>query len=159
MFFRTWKMINFLYGIGQIMLFVMIPFSLHRASMMQLRMKYDDSLYMINLCWAPPYFGSRVALGLLMAHSSRSASLRTMLHRKPSSIGIKNFTQRITLWLIIKICSFTYILDIQDLTMMSSYCANLSYIKIGINLFCMNILIFVGGSWLFRWRDVHHGED
>ncbi len=137
----------------------MIPFSLHLASMMQLRMKYDGSLYMRNLCWAPPYLSSRVTLGLLMAHSSRSANLISMLHTKPSSMGIKRFIQRITLWLIIKICSFIYILDIQDLTMLSPYCANLSYIKIGINFLYMSILIFVGGSWLFRWGNVHHGED
>jgi hypothetical protein len=72
----------------------MIPFSLHLASMMQLGMKYDDSLYMRNLCWAPvPYLSSRVALGLLMAHSSKSTNLRTMLHTKPNSMGIRRFIQ------------------------------------------------------------------
>jgi hypothetical protein len=72
----------------------MIPFSLHLASMMQLvGMKYDDSLYMKNLCWAPPYLSPRVALGLLMPHSSKFTNLRTMLHTKPNSMGIRRFIQ------------------------------------------------------------------
>jgi len=99
--FCTWNMIMFtcmmfFYGIDQKVEFVMTPFSLHLASMMQLGMKSNNPLHMGNLCWAPPCLN--LALGWLMAHSSRSTNLGTMLHIKLGSMGTRRSTEWTTLY-------------------------------------------------------------
>jgi hypothetical protein len=93
--FCTWNMIMFtcmmfLYGIDQKVQFVMTPFSLHLVSMMQLGMRFDNPFHRGNLCWASPCLS--LALGWLMAHSSRSTTL--------GSMGTRRSTQYTTLYVV-----------------------------------------------------------
>jgi hypothetical protein len=81
------------YGIGQKMQFVMMPSSLHLTLMMQLEMKFDGPQRKSRLCWAQTYWNSRVALGPLMACSSRFANLGMMEPTKFGSMGVKISTQ------------------------------------------------------------------
>jgi hypothetical protein len=69
-----------LYGIGQRVKFVMIPFSLHLALMMQLEMRLVEERVMLG---AQIWWNSKVALGSLMAHSSTFKNLRMM---EPTSL-------------------------------------------------------------------------
>jgi hypothetical protein len=101
--FCTWNMIMctcmiFFYGIDQKVKFVMTPFSLHLASMMQLGMRSNNPRHRGNLCWAPPCLS--LALGWLVAHSSRSTNLGIMLHTKFGSMGIRRSTQCTTLYVV-----------------------------------------------------------
>jgi hypothetical protein len=50
------------------------------------------------LCWAPPCLS--LALGWLVAHSSRSTNLGIMLHTKFGSMGIRRSTQCTTLYVV-----------------------------------------------------------
>jgi hypothetical protein len=57
------------HGIGQIMLLTL---------MMQLNMRFDGPQHKNGLCWAQTYWNSTVALGSLMACSSRFTNLGMM---------------------------------------------------------------------------------
>ncbi len=101
--FWTWNMIMFtcmmfFYGIDQKVQFVMTPFSLHLVSMMQLGMRSNNPFDRGNLCWAPPCLS--LALGWLMAHSSRSTHLGIMLHTKLGSMGTRGSIQWTTLYVV-----------------------------------------------------------
>jgi hypothetical protein len=101
--FCTWNMIMFtcmmfFYGIDQKVQFVMTPYSLHFVSMMQLGMRFDNSLHRGNFSWEPLCLS--LALGWLMAHSSRSTNLGTMLHTKLGSMGTRRSTQWTTLYVV-----------------------------------------------------------
>ncbi len=77
------------YGIGQRMQFVMMPSSLLLTLMMQLEMKFDGPQHKNGLCWAQTYWNSRVALGSLMAHSSRFTNLGMMEPTSFGSMGVR----------------------------------------------------------------------
>jgi hypothetical protein len=68
-------------------------------------MRFNGPFYKRNLCSVASYLSSNVTLGWLMAHSSRSTNLRSMLHVKHGSMGVRRSTQRIMWLLIIKVCS------------------------------------------------------
>jgi hypothetical protein len=97
----------FFYGIDQKVQFVMTPFSLHLTSMMQLGMRSNNPLHRGNLCWAPPCLS--LALGWLMAHSSRSTNLGTMLHTKLGSMSTRRSTQWTTLYVVHPQSLFIYL--------------------------------------------------
>jgi hypothetical protein len=82
----------FFYGIGRKMQFVIMPFSLHFASMM-------------HLAWD---LLAHFTIETCVTHSSMFTNLKTMLHTKLGSMGARKSTQWITLWLlIIKVYSST----------------------------------------------------
>ncbi len=97
-------------------------------------------------------------LGWLIAHPLKFANLGIMFHIKLGWMGTKRSIQWITLWLLIK-SKFVHVLrlDIQYLTIMSPYCASLNYIKLTLIFYewWSTFWIFVGGPWLFMWRDAH----
>jgi hypothetical protein len=71
----------------------MMPSSLHLALMMQLEMIFDGPQHRIRLCWARIWQNSRVALGSLMACSSRFENLGMMGPIWFGSMGERRFIQ------------------------------------------------------------------
>jgi hypothetical protein len=82
-----------LYRIGQRVQFVMMSSSLHFTLMMQLEIRFDGPQDRSELCSAQIWHNSKVALGSLMAHSSRFTNLGMMGPTRFGSMGKRKFTQ------------------------------------------------------------------
>ncbi len=126
-----WSCITYSSKIGASLLYVMMQFSLHLASIKPSPMKSNGQFSRSGRLLVHKFSSSKVVLDSSMKLSSKSTNLKTRLPIGHSSMGGKICTSWITWWLWISVdYSFTWLLVTQALFTMSPSCVSQIYTKI-----------------------------